>query len=979
MRVRNEDGEIVDAIFVRQHRNGEYIVRYEKTGKIEKNVRRDRVESIDQSEEKRRKRTVHDKRERESGELELDAIVQFKDETGEWQEGRIRRIRKNAKFDIASEEGNIVKRKIARRDIRTSRYKTIKTSDKVESGEDARIEAEQREKVRKPREESSGGEDKSSDDDSEAISDRGRRGHAPRPRGVALRVHQWVEFEDKSGRLRRGRIHAVNRDLRQCDIVHANDVAKVSKRIPFNVIRPLSTLSRVFGTSHRTLASVQLHTHVYYRTNDGEERKGIVLKIAHTSGKPRFDVEDLHDGTLVPHRSIGQVRPVPWLDLSSWQWQWPAPCSCFGAPLLRPGVSVRFRSKRNDWQDGVIRKAKTNHSCLVEYMGENGVLTRKEVPNDELHVRFWAWPTFSNPMTRVLEQWPLASLPMLSPLVPVASAVEVSNGVHTFFGTVASVNAVESTYTIRYEDGRKEKNVASDRVRVSLRRLQLGTDVELIVEGPCKEVSKLEGEVAWVHRDEKVAIRIHGGTNDVFAEVCTHALMVQGTPAFTAPLSRTWVERMGYYCNLATEVGIYAWFLFGLGTEVATMGTLYVDLAPDLWQDPAYMTVIYQVQNSTGRLCAPHNATATTPYLLLPADVMATDRAWLLVLLILKALLSVTCALFVLRCVRSKLAALQDDFIDLKEYHQERVLRRHLATMMGYALITTFLTLVDYASLLNRFDFYCLLTDKSLSFAALALTVDPFAIHTKYASPVLLLTSLAAKTTFNLFRGIAFHVLLFAFPCSGTHFLRRLVLLVPSILVTALICAIGGAALHTFYYVQKMELMRTQNLDLTRPTDLALVLVALSLWVIHCLYNVVAAAGRFYDSRDERQRTSRHIVSADVLALAERGEFGLQAQREALVTKVEQRQDELGVWKLSILRIYRYLGVHLVVAVSAISIDVTLRHRIKQESGNSVASHALAFHLAMSLTWLVGCGMVGLIAGTIRAQVPDVLAYILDV
>jgi hypothetical protein len=320
-----------------------------------------------------------------------------------------------------------------------------------------------------------------------------------------------------------------------------------------------------------------------------------------------------------------------------------------------------------------------------------------------------------------------------------------------------------------------------------------------------------------------------------------------------------------------------------------------------------------------------------------------------------------------------------NSFIDLKEYQQERVMRRHLAVAMGWTLTVTFVTLVNYASLLNRFDLYCLLTDKSLSFDALALSVDPFAIHTKYANPVQLLIALAAKTTFNLFRGVAFHLLLFAFPTSGTNFIRRVVILLPSIAVTALLCAVGGAALHIFYYVQKTEMLSDNTLEMSTNTDLSVLLLVLSLWFIHCVYSLGAAAGRFFETRLERQRTSRDEVSEDVLDLAERGEFGLQAQREALVTKVEQRQDQLGICKLSVLRIYRHILVHFVAAAVAIYIDVTLRRVVKELDGSSVALHALAFHLAVSITWLVGSAMVAMFAISLRQQSPELLAYILDV
>ncbi|RLN50705.1 hypothetical protein BBJ29_005133 [Phytophthora kernoviae] len=323
---------------------------------------------------------------------------------------------------------------------------------------------------------------------------------------------------------------------------------------------------------------------------------------------------------------------------------------------------------------------------------------------------------------------------------------------------------------------------------------------------------------------------------------------------------------------------------------------------------------------------------------------------------------------------------LDKTFIDLKEYQQERIMKRHLAVAAGWALMVSFLTLVNYASLLNRFDFYCLLGDAtSLSFDSLALSINPFAIHSTYANTVQLLISLSATTTFNLFRGVAFYLLLFAFPTSGTNFIRRVVFLLPSIAVTALMCAVGGAALHTFYYVQKTEMLADQVLTLSTDTDLAVMLLILSLWFIYCVYSLTAATGRFSETRLERQRTSRDEVAEDVLSLAERGEFGLQAQREALVIKVEQRQEQLGVCKLNILRVYRYVVVHFVASAVAIYIDVTLLNVIKEQDGSSVALHALEFHLGISIAWLIGSALAVMLAISVRQQSPELLAYILDV
>ncbi|ETK87474.1 hypothetical protein L915_08091 [Phytophthora nicotianae] len=980
--VRDEDGDLLDATIVRQHRNGDYVVEYNETGKMEKNVPKDRIQSADDGNARSRNLDKGD-------ELKGDTAVQFKNEKGEWSDGQIRRLRSNGRYDIAL-EGDEVVRNVERRDIRVTKTPSRKKS--VDAEVDSEDEDEER-AMRKRRSRTRGGRSKrelvtseDESDDSVGPLRQGRRsGGAGFPQ---LRVNQLVEFEDKSGRIRRGRIKMLNREQQMCDVEHESDAGRVSRRIPLDVVRPASSFGRFFGGTNRNFVPFQLNTHVYYRTKDGMERKGIVLKVSKTSGRTLYEVEDLLDGTMIKQLSVGKLRAVPWLDytLPSWNGMPNLPTfSLFSAPILRRGMNVRFRrteekTGRSGWKGGVIVKAKANACCIVEYYGPNGDCKREEVKNSDIQARFFRMP-FSGMMDGVLDGLSLPTIQLPAGMFKVGSAVEVSNGARVFLGTVVSSNEMDKTYTIRYEDGRKEKNVPSDRVRLSLRRLRIGTEVEMIVEGPCKEVSKLDGEVAWIHRDEKVAVRINGGNNDVFAEVCTHALMVDGKPAFTAPLSSTWLELLGYYLNLAAELFVYTWFFFGFMVEMDEMLTLHEDTAPDLLQNQEHMTAMYTSQQVDWTLChhpALQNA-SSSDYLLISSDVMATDRAWLMALLVSKAVLTAGCALLVLRCLRSKLSALQDDFIDLKEYQQERVMRRHLAVAMGWALIVTFMTLVNYASLLNRFDYYCLLNDKTLSFDELALSINPFAIHSSYSNSVQLLISLAAKTTFNLFRGVTFHLLLFAFPTSGTNFIRRLVFLLPSIAVTALLCAVGGAALHTFYYVQKTEILSDRTLEMSTNTDLSVLLLVLSLWFIYCVYNVGAAAGRFSETRLERQRTSRDEVSEDVLDLAERGEFGLQAQREALVTKVEQRQDQLGICKLSILRIYRHIIVHFAAAAVAIYIDVALRRVVKESNGSSVALNALAFHLAVSITWLVGSAMAVMFAISLRQQSPELLAYILDV
>ncbi|RLN96321.1 hypothetical protein BBJ28_00003574 [Nothophytophthora sp. Chile5] len=1053
VRVRSEDGgtkEFLVATIVRQHRNGDFTVKYEATGEVEKNVSKDRVKAAERSEAgaafevgdavlfqepgkdggsskwregsvrlcrkdglldivdsdskevvkkvpetlvklKDQAKTRKSRRQEGDGSdgsaddkkgtklttLEVDTEVQFKNQKGDWCAGRVRKVRSNGTYDVALEsDEDDVSTNVERGDIRdrdnsrtTSRRKKPKPQDDSnDESDDDRERRALRKQKSQPRGNKSKRELAASDDDDDSDDDRRRpqiRNGATRL--VQLQVNQVVDFEDKNGRIRRGRIKVLRKEQRNCDIEHENDVGKVSKRVPLDVIRPTTAFNRLFGGMNGNPVPFQLNTHVFYRSKDGVERKGIVLKVSRNDGKTLYDVEDLQDGTLLKQLSAGKLRAVPWLNYSLPSWNglpsFPS-FSLFSSPILRQGVKVRFRRRHKEtgritWKEGVIVKAKANACCVVEYFGSDGETEREQIKNCDIQARFLP---FSGMLDGMLDGLTLPSIQLPTSTYKVGSSVEVSSGAKVFLGTVISSNDQEKTYTIKYNDGRKEKNVPSDRVRLSLRRLRIGTEVEMIVEGPCKEVSKLDGEVAWIHRDEKVAVRINGGNNDVFAEVCTHALMVDGKPAFTAPLSSTWLELMGYYCNLAAEVLIYLWFFFGMVVEMDEMLRLHGDTAPALLQDPEHMIAMYSSQQVDWGLCrhsALHNdsSAGSSSYLLIDTDVMTTDRAWLVALLTTKA-----------------------------EYQRERVIRRHLALVMGSTLVVSFLTLINYASLLNRFDFYCLLDGTtSFSFDKLALSIDPFATNSKYTTTMQLLVALAAKTTFNLFRGVAFHLLLSAFPTSGTDFLRRILFLVPSIAVTTVLCAVGGAALHVFYFVQKSEMLGDDALTLTTQSNLAVLLVVLSLGFNRSVYRLVATAGNFMGTQMERQWTSRGDVADDVLDLAERGEFGLQAQREALVTKVEQRQEQLGVCKLSILRIHRHVLAHLAASVIAICIDVTLRHVVTKQQDvltsaeSDVALRALGFHLGFSITWLIGSVLAAMYAVALRQQSPELLAYILDV
>lgn len=138
VRVRDEDGEVQDATIVRQHRNGDYTVKYEDTGKVEKNVPKARVQSAEKGEGKGRARKRQeeeedgeDKKGEDSTELEVDETVQFKNDKGEWCDGQILKVRSNGRYDIAVDgDEDEVAKNVERRDIRERKASSKKKKKK---------------------------------------------------------------------------------------------------------------------------------------------------------------------------------------------------------------------------------------------------------------------------------------------------------------------------------------------------------------------------------------------------------------------------------------------------------------------------------------------------------------------------------------------------------------------------------------------------------------------------------------------------------------------------------------------------------------------------------------------------------------------------------------------------------------------------------------------------------------------------------
>lgn len=622
--------------------------------------------------------------------LTTDAPIEYKSKKGTWCAGRIHKARSDGTFDVVhenddndNEEDTIVKR-VDRKLIR--KPKKLKSKRKAGSDKDGNEDEDTSMRKRRTLSKNKGkklqdddeddGDDNDKSDNSETKASSRKqlsRSGGTRTLFASMRVNQVVQFPGKDGRMHRGRIKLLRKDDDTCDIEHESDTEVVSKRVAIDDVRAVSAFSRLMGRPawmNQDPRVFQLNARVLYRTKDGMERKAVVVKVWRDTSKevgPAYDIEDIMDGNVVKKVPGSKLRPVPWLNYSLPQM--PGFSTSLFSTIPRKGMKVRFRRRSGEsghsvWEDGVIVRAKSDGTCMIEYTTSKGSKEQAQVKNGDIQTRFIS--PFSNPLKDFL---PAIELP--KSVYVAGSFVEVSSGSKVFLGSVVSSNEQDRTYVIAYNDGRKEKNVSADRVRLSLRKLRIGTEVEMIVEGPCKEVSKLDGEVAWVHRDEKVAVRINGGNNDVFAQVCSHALMVDGKPAFSAPLSSTWLEQMGFYLNLTAEMLVYMWLCFGMIVEMGEMVRLFSDTSKDFLEDEGYMTELYATRGVNWSTCELATTTrnssssSAASYLLIPEQELETDRAWLVVLLAVKALLTAGCAGFAARLVRSKVLAIQDEYVRL--------------------------------------------------------------------------------------------------------------------------------------------------------------------------------------------------------------------------------------------------------------------------------------------------------------------------
>lgn len=632
-----------------------------------------------------------------------------------WQIGTILRIRKDRDhYDIAAnDDPEKVFRRIPGSCIRIPQDRAAAESD-VDPRNEIRPRTRRQEEAK----------DSSSDEEIQErrldVRSRRKKKHtnavqSPTWTPPTLYIGQVVDFElDQDGKLHRGRIQSLNRSKQLCDIIHESDNDCVSEGVSYKQVWPPSMFSKLledmgFGASSRSSGiPFQVNQVVWFAAPQerNRSRRGRVVHVERTGKKRRTGTISVRDyfyiiEDLANHKSYANLPHHKLRSMSLWtEPQRIARRALQNAAAtlkrtpLRKGLNVRFQlqnphSGRAEWHHGeIIRVNVRDGTCVIQYevtssKTQQSVVARATVedhdiePISSLTLAARAAKTVWNSATQNGNPIPTSNFFSPSPLIA-GTFVDVLHGENVRLATIAAIEThnkvvdasipLEFLYTVQYMDGKKEKHVPSDRIRASSRRLQVGTHVEMIVEGPCKEISKLKGEVAWVHRDERVAVRMLESTDrsDIFAQVCMRSLLVNGKPAFRASITNTGWEIFSAYVHLALEMLIHFWFCLDMIVEIAELLNIYQETSHANLSDAFYMSELYDAHKfspAQWNTCSRHISTIgnqTASFFLLPMEILAADRAWLLLLFILKAVLTGFTALCVLRMVNCKVTALRD-------------------------------------------------------------------------------------------------------------------------------------------------------------------------------------------------------------------------------------------------------------------------------------------------------------------------------
>lgn len=134
--------------------------------------------------------------------------------------------------------------------------------------------------------------------------------------------------------------------------------------------------------------------------------------------------------------------------------------------------------------------------------------------------------------------------------------------------------------------------------------------------------------------------------------------------------------------------------------------------------------------------------------------------------------------------------------------------------------------------------------------------------------------------------------------------------------------------------------------------------------------------GQFVAAQYERMQSNRSDIPLDVIELANNGEFGLLAKSEAYSVKIEQQQEQLGLWRWSILRLSRHWWLHGIFMILGMIGNGILNSLPNQ---NPVVHHFISYHVAICCLWLVLIIICSLVTLQIKRQVPDLERSIFQV
>ena len=93
-------------------------------------------------------------------------------------------------------------------------------------------------------------------------------------------------------------------------------------------------------------------------------------------------------------------------------------------------------------------------------------------------------------------------------------------------------------------------------------------------------------------------------------------------------------------------------------------------------------------------------------------------------------------------------------------------------------------------------------------------------------------------------------------------------------------------------------------------------------------------------------------IETDALEMAERGELGILAKEESKIEKRNTRIRKIGVWKLALLNVHRYILLHLAVCVLALITNIALQN---VNSENSLTENQGGFYKHALTIDLVYC------------------------